>query len=447
MSVIVSYLLCFVSVCLFFFQLKFEGICGYGYTGDAAIDNVVLKECGGGGGGGGYGKELTTKSSTMTKPATMQSSTSQPKGPTSTEATQPTESGIEESATKPTMTQSTSSTYFLTELNSEATPPKNIVKDVPPEETTKNNTKMIVIVLVLLAILILITLIVFYIMYVRRRKFKKQVQSRVRCTYKKPSSPGQQSVEHGRHLESSAAEVTVHVTLSRTGAGLDTYETVEVQEGPTYANVKQTKSQTHREEPLTHKDRTANQTKSEDGYCMPLESSPLDTTNKLQAHEVENAEKQENKDHVYAVVHKDAKGRDSAASVHARTSCSKRLEPAIRPYSDVEPVNRSSPADPANHSDARPSSVEPANHSQGALVGDEKKDYLYAVVDKANKKKRPPQKPSPYRGLVYADLNHSTTSNTGPVKREFPTVYADIDYLKTDASSKLPEEHLDQPTE
>ena len=89
---------------------------------------------------------------------------------------------------------------------------------------------------------------------------------------------------------------------------------------------------------------------------------------------MENAEKQENKDHVYAVVHKDAKGKDSAASVHARTPCSKRLEPPIGPYSDVEPVNRSSSADPANYSDARPSSMEPANHSQGALVGDEKKD-------------------------------------------------------------------------
>ena len=42
-------------VCLFVFQLKFEGIRGSSYTGDAAIDNVVLKECGGGGGGGGEG--------------------------------------------------------------------------------------------------------------------------------------------------------------------------------------------------------------------------------------------------------------------------------------------------------------------------------------------------------------------------------------------------------
>ena len=55
-----------------------------------------------------------------------------------------------------------------------ATPPRNIVKDVPSEETTKNNTKVIVIVLALLAILILITLIVFYVMYNQRRNFKKQ---------------------------------------------------------------------------------------------------------------------------------------------------------------------------------------------------------------------------------------------------------------------------------
>ena len=39
--------------CLLYLQLKFEGIRGSSFSGDAAIDNVVLKECGGGGGGGG----------------------------------------------------------------------------------------------------------------------------------------------------------------------------------------------------------------------------------------------------------------------------------------------------------------------------------------------------------------------------------------------------------
>jgi len=35
--------------------LIFEGIRGYSYTSDIAIDNVVLEECGGGGAGGGGG--------------------------------------------------------------------------------------------------------------------------------------------------------------------------------------------------------------------------------------------------------------------------------------------------------------------------------------------------------------------------------------------------------
>ena len=187
------------------------------------------------------------------------------------------------------------------------------------------------------------------------------------------------------------------MTLSRTEAGPDTYETVGDQDGPTYANVKQTnrKSQTHREDSLTPEDGTTKQTQSEDGNCMPLESSPLDATNKLESHgvlDVETAGRQENKDYVYAVVHKENKGRDSVANFHARTPCSKQIEPAIRPNSAVESANRlSSAPDPANHSDARCSSVEPLNHSPDALSGDEEKEYLYAVVDKANTKKRPPQ--------------------------------------------------------
>ena len=187
----------------------------------------------------------------------------------------------------------------------------------------------------------------------------------------------------------------MHVTLSRTEAGLDTYETIGDQEGPTYANVKQNnkKSQIYREESLTYEERTPKQTQADDGYCMPLESSPMAATNKLDAYEVVDvkiAEKEENIDHVYANIQKENQGRDSEASFHARTPCS-NLESAILPSSAVKPANRSSSADPVNHTDARCSSVEPVNHSQDALPGNEKKAYLYAVVDKANKKKRPPQ--------------------------------------------------------
>jgi len=128
---------------------------------------------------------------------------------------------------------------------------------------------------------------------------------------------------------------------------------------------------------------------------MPLESSPPDATNKLEAHgvvDVETAGKPEKKDYVYAVVHKENKGRDSVASFQARKPCSKQMETEIRPNSAVESAKRlSSAPDLANHSDVRCSSVEPLNHSQDALSGDEKKEYLYAVVDKANTKKRPPQ--------------------------------------------------------
>ena len=80
------------------------------------------------------------------------------------------------------------------------------------------------------------------------------------------------------------------------------------------------------------------------------------------------------------------------ASFDARKACSKHMEPVIRPNSAVESSNRSSSAsDPANHSDARCSSVEQLSHSQDALSGDDEKEYLYAVVDKTNTKKRPPQ--------------------------------------------------------
>jgi len=173
------------------------------------------------------------------------------------------------------------------------------------------------------------------------------------------------------------------------------YEIVGDQEGPTYANVKQTnrKSQTPREDSLTHEEGTPKQTQSADKNYMPLASSPVDATNKLDAHSevyVKTAGKQD-KDYVYAVVHKDNKGRDCVASFDARKDCSKHMEPVIRPNS-VESANRSSSAsDPANHSDARCSSVEQLNHSHDALSGDEEKEYLYAVVYKANTKKRPPQ--------------------------------------------------------
>ena len=58
------------------------------------------------------------------------------------------------------------------------------------------------------------------------------------------------------------------------------------------------------------------------------------------------------------------------------------------------------------------------------------------------------QKPAPYRNIVYADLTHATDVKTSKINRvSLPTIYADIDYLKTDAAkSRTPEENEDQTT-
>ena len=54
--------------------------------------------------------------------------------------------------------------------------------------------------------------------------------------------------------------------------------------------------------------------------------------------------------------------------------------------------------------------------------------------------------PSPYHGLVYADLIHSKDNHTKPVKKQSPTVYAKIDHVKT-ANAKKTEENLEQANE
>ena len=57
--------------------------------------------------------------------------------------------------------------------------------------------------------------------------------------------------------------------------------------------------------------------------------------------------------------------------------------------------------------------------------------------------------PAPYQSLLYADLSHTAETKISRLNRaSLPTVYADIDYLKTDAMKpRLPEENVDQTTE
>ena len=56
--------------------------------------------------------------------------------------------------------------------------------------------------------------------------------------------------------------------------------------------------------------------------------------------------------------------------------------------------------------------------------------------------------PAPYQNLLYSDLSDTAETKISRLNRaSLPTVYADIDYLKTDAMKpKLPEENVDQTT-
>ena len=99
--------------------------------------------------------------------------------------------------------------------------------------------------------------------------------------------------------------------------------------------------------------------------------------------------KEENKDHVYAVVHKERKGRASSKASTLKT-------PSDRPQEGTRgsPVNRGSYVDCVDRS-SHPTDSGLGNNAKAA----ESKtphaggniEYLYAAVDKTKRKKKPPQ--------------------------------------------------------
>ena len=191
--------------------------------------------------------------------------------------------------------------------------------------------------------------------------------------------------------------------------GLDSYETVnDCKEESAYEAVEKNnrKSRSDRGESFTREE-AKKQMRSDDGYCIPLDNSPkVNATKKLEKNAVidaKNDKQEENKDHVYAIVHKDSRGKVSRASFHAKARCSLQGDTSVNRSSSVAPVSRLSSV----QSDHRSTSVNPVKRSssvieterntnetaadEDAVAGEEKKEYLYAAVDKANKKKRPPQ--------------------------------------------------------
>ena len=191
--------------------------------------------------------------------------------------------------------------------------------------------------------------------------------------------------------------------------GLDSYETVnDCKEESAYEAVEKNnrKSRSDTGESFTREE-AKKQMRSDDGYCIPLDNSPkVDATKKLETHgvvDVKMEKEEENMGHVYAVVHKDSPGKVSRASFHAKARCSLQGDTSVNRPSSVAPVSCLSSV----QSDDRSTSVNPVKRSSSAIeterntnetaadeeavAGEEKKEYLYAAVDKANKKRRPPQ--------------------------------------------------------
>ncbi|XP_027055389.1 uncharacterized protein LOC113682420 [Pocillopora damicornis] len=244
---------------------------------------------------------------------------------------------------------------------------------------------------------------------------------RVNCTYEVPLSSELQSIDPVliQQMQSSA-ELTVHLTLSQTESVPATCETVgDCKKECEWDNIDETnrKSRSVREGYSDIQERARENTvlvSGEKGIQQP--------------HTLRD-NKEENKDHVYAVVQKERKDRASSKANTLKT-------PSDRPQEGT----RGSPVNWGSYVDC----VDRSSHPTDSWLGNNAKaaesktpqaggniEYLYAAVDKTKRKKKPPQKPSPYRGLMYADMVHSRESSAKLVKEQSQTVYAQINQAKT----------------
>ena len=176
----------------------------------------------------------------------------------------------------------------------------------------------------------------------------------------------------------SSAELTVHLTLSRTESELATYETVsDCKRECGYDNIE-----------------TNRKLSSVSEGCSDIqERAPENTVlvsgeKGIQQPPALCDKKEENKDHVYAVVHKERKGR-------ASSEASALEETAGRPQEETSglPVHSPSltPENGSSHqTDSGLDNNTEAPGSETPQAG-ENTEYLYAAVDKTKKKKKPPQ--------------------------------------------------------
>ena len=209
-------------------------------------------------------------------------------------------------------------------------------------------------------------------------------EDRVMCTYEKPSSSELTSLDPVLVQQTqSSAELTVHLTLSRTESGLATYETVsDCKRECGYDNIE-----------------TNRKLSSVSEGCSDIqERAPENTVlvsgeKGIQQPPALCDKKEENKDHVYAVVHKERKGRASSeVSALEKTAGHLQEEASGLPVQWASCVDQSpslTPEDRSSHQTDSGLDTEAAGSETPQAGGNT--EYLYAAVDKTKKNKKPPQ--------------------------------------------------------
>ena len=175
---------------------------------------------------------------------------------------------------------------------------------------------------------------------------------------------------------------------------MDTYETVnEESQEHTYAVVEKSnrKSRRRQRDSSTEEQGIAMQMLSDEGYLIPTEH-PVTT---IAAEEQEDCEdefkkKEKTKDCVYAVVHiKPGQGKDSVSKGSAVQG--EGLEATSTPCLFSKDGNSVKLPDVSSFGHGKEMTNNEAAAGQNPDSGEENKDYLYAVVNKTNKKQTPPQ--------------------------------------------------------
>ena len=206
------------------------------------------------------------------------------------------------------------------------------------------------------------------------------LRDRVTCTYEVPPSSELQSIDPvlGQQIQSSA-EVTVHLTLSQTESGPITHDPA---------------SDCKKECEHDHLDETNRKSWSMSEGCSDIQEKARENTVLVNGEKgiqqplaLCHKKKEEGKDYVYAVVHKERKGGASSGASTLKKSSDHPQE------GTGSPVNRRSCVD-CNDRSSHPTDLGLDKNTEAAESeipqAGGNSEYLYAAVDKT-KKKKPPQ--------------------------------------------------------